>query len=163
MSLAPVIAVLPGGGLPPIAEVLAAVERELDKAAPLVQRDLQATTATWDHDVDFRVETPRPGVRTIATTDRIWRYVNDGTEPHQIKPKPGGVLRFGTPYRPKSAVGSTVARAGGAGGNIVFTGKPVQHPGTEARDFSGQIAKEWQNRLPARVSAAVAAVIKGGR
>ena len=76
----------------------------------------------------------------------IWGYVVNGTPPHVIRPKRGKVLAFpwGGPgsYKPKT---KPPAKLGGPG--TVAGGKPaflpvVHHPGTDARPFPKEIAKD---------------------
>ena len=119
----------------------------------LIERDFKKTTATWEHDVSFDIEVSAdPNVEvSVTTTDKIYGYVNDGTDPHMIFPKRARALSFqwggkGS-YRPKTrprVIGST---PGGPTGPQVA--RPyVQHPGTDPREFDVAIRDKWDRLLP---------------
>jgi hypothetical protein len=116
-------------------------------------KDFKKTTATWEHEVEFETAksiamAQSPTVHVI-TTDRIYGYVNNGTDPHPIfagiftglSNKKALSFRSGK-YRAKTrprVIGST---PGGASGPKIA--RPyVQHPGTKARKFDEVIQKNW--------------------
>jgi hypothetical protein len=124
-----------------------AIENALEGAAKDVKVDFQVTTQTWNTRPEFTVER-KTAERIVSTQDEVYGYVDEGTPKHEISPKPGGMLVFGTGGSPKTrplAIGSTRGRQGGV---IVHTRKPVHHPGTKARQFSDVIKEKWDKQLP---------------
>lgn len=122
-----------------------------------ILKDFEATTEHWEHEVKFKSVThftkrlPSPSVE-VWTDDEVYGYVNDGTKPHLIfagfytGKSDAKVLAFPSQFSPKTAPGSLKSGPGSSGGAIMF--RPyVQHPGTEARDFTGQIEKKWTPRF----------------
>ena len=100
-----------------------ASRRELETTARQVMKraKILAPVDTGRLRASIRIESRRlltlRSVYTIGSDVSYAPYVNDGTRPHQIRPKsPGGVLRFRV------------------GGRIVYA-KVVNHPGTRARPF----------------------------
>lgn len=140
----PVKAVIPKRLVFDAKKMADAIENAFDGAAEGALTDFDTTHATWATPVGFTV-TAQPYSRIISTDSAIYAFVNDGTRPHPIAPKkPGGVLAFRTGGGPKSSPGVIGSSGGSAGTNQVFTRKPVQHPGTKARDFDKAIAKKWR-------------------
>ena len=85
----------------------------------------------------------RPFKRRKAS--RIFKWVDEGTRPHVIRPKPGnktGRLFFRTGYQPKTLpVAKAHAGPGIATGPLVIA-KSVRHPGTKPRLFTQTIMKK---------------------
>lgn len=123
-----------------------AVENALDGAADAARVDFEVTTQTWVTQVSFDV-TRRVMERIVSTDSRIYGYVNDGTEPHIIRPKNSRLLRFLTPYRAKTEVRVIGSGRGGRGNTTVYA-RMVRHPGFPGREFDDVIAKKWKNELP---------------
>lgn len=134
------------------------VTRELRSIAENIRGDYEATTAGWRTSVTFVVREAaavRGGASIIIGTDSdVYRYVDEGTRPHSIKPKRAKILRFQTGYRPKTRPRVLRSASGGATGPAVFA-KQVQHPGTRARGFTETIADKWQPRMARRVQLAI--------
>ncbi len=96
---------------------------------------------------------------------KFW-YLNNGTRAHTIRAKPGGRLAFPSIYNAGSTPGKIRTYPASSGGDTIFTPE-VQHPGTEARDFTGTIAKdhekpfyEWMRAATGRVAQASGQAIK---
>lgn len=131
-----------------------AVEREYDLLANEIKSDLEAITRTWVHKVKFNIrKTRRAGMLgiTVTTSDKIFGYVNFGTDPHVIKPKKSSVLRFQSGYKAKTRPGWIGSQEGGPFGDTVFA-KEVQHPGSEARKFDVAIAQRRQKTMQSRMN-----------
>ena len=105
------------------------------------------TVKTWEHKVVFKLEMKVVGVGTlgakemtteVTTDDEIYRYVDQGTKPHIIRPKYAKRLAFPSIFSPKSRPRSLKAEAGSRGPVDTFR-QEVHHPGTEARDFTKEI------------------------
>lgn len=143
----------------PDAKIFAEViERQYDITANEVKRDLEAITKTWKHKVKFNVRKTKRGGRlgiTITTDDKIFHYVNKGTEPHVITPVKSDRLAFKSGYNAKTRPGWIGSQQGGPYGSTVFA-KQVNHPGTEARKFDVAIARRRQKSLQSRVNQAIA-------
>ena len=120
-------------------------------------KDFEATTKTWKHKVKFQgaksIAMAKSPTVHVITNDEIYRYVNDGTEPHPIF---AGIytgrsnkkaLWFGKgKYRPKTRVRVIGSTPGGPTGPKIA--RPyVQHPGTKARKFDETIQKKWTPRF----------------
>lgn len=132
-----------------------ALQDVLDDTAKLVKKDFDKTTSTWNHKPRFAIFRNKPWVREVSTDSEIYGFVDEGTKPHEIRPRNGRVLVFKGNYRPKSKVKVIGSSSGGAAGAEVFTQKPVQHPGTEAREFSDMIQEEWEDELAKRIQSAI--------
>jgi hypothetical protein len=132
------------------------------KAGRDIQKDFQVTTKTWKHKPKFEVITslskPGPSV-LVGTNDAIYRYVDEGTRPHIIRPKKAKRLRFQGGYQAKTQIGVIGSSAGGASGSIIYS-RGVKHPGTKARKFSQAIEKKWTKPFKSRMNDAMARAAK---
>lgn len=136
----------------------AALEAEAKAAADDLELEFQLSTATWDHDVKFEkiVQIGPDSVQVLVDTDdEIYRYVNEGTKPHEIRPKrPGGVLAFPSQFTPKSQPGRQTSGAGSSGGDTIFSAG-VHHPGTKARRFDKTIMSRFSPKYRRRMEKAM--------
>lgn len=146
------------------AQIVAEVGAEMDSTVkPVLIEEHAKITADWAHKVEFKarkVMTEKMiAIDVWATGENkaIWRYVNEGTKPHVIRPRRAKSLRFrwGGPgsYKPKTAVG------GGYGGPGVPSGPErhfmyVNHPGNDAREFEKHIANKMRTWYRGRIEAA---------
>lgn len=106
---------------------------------------LNQVTKTWENKVVFRVqEKQERGVTKFQIVAegsedalRIFGYVDKGTKPHRIEPKTAeGVLSFWTRFEPRTApVAKADVGSGRSWGEIVWV-RGVDHPGSEAREFT---------------------------
>jgi hypothetical protein len=135
-----------------------AVRESYRDAAGELLKDYQKTTATWDTPVRFRVRVGKEAV-SVYTDNAIWRYVDQGTRPHVIRPRTAKVLAFAGGYQAKTRVGSIIARAGGPSGGAVFA-REVQHPGTKARGFTTRLRSKWIKKWPKMVQAAIDSALR---
>lgn len=159
------IPITPPHDLFALAAVARAIKKTLQDTARDAQADLAKTAASWQHKVDFSITPIAEGVQ-IATADPIWNMVDRGTKPHAIPaivPKNKKAITVLGPGRPKTAV-RVIGSSGGARGGVVAIvkrTKPIQHPGTAAREFSDVVQEKYQTELPRRMQAAIAAAVKG--
>jgi hypothetical protein len=127
----------------------------------------QDIVSDWDHKPEFKIGMSiNPyllSVQINVTGDNalIWQYVDKGTKPHSIYPKqPGGRLVFQTGYNPRT---TPVAQAhvgdGRASGDWV-TAKAVQHPGSDAREFTETLRKFWKPEFYRQVKYAFARALR---
>ena len=130
-------------------------------------KDFQKTTATWKHKVEFEAALSQSlgGASVhVITTDEIYNYVNNGTDPHPIfagqytglSNKKALSFKWGGKgsYRPKTRpriIGST---PGGPTGPRVARAY-VQHPGTKPRKFDLTIGKKWEPMFKRRMEQAM--------
>lgn len=119
------------------------------QVGPALVKSHQLVVADWVHKPGFESRT-QIRIDVIITTvyptgdnAQIYLWVDQGTEPHEIKPVRAKLLRFTTGYQPKTLArpARTVSGGGKVTGNIVVA-KIVHHPGTEAREFSQTIAED---------------------
>jgi hypothetical protein len=131
--------------------MIAAERNTLEEIRQGIRADLDKVTATWNHKpVFFELKTQAAGgalfgseIR-ITTNDAIFRFVDQGTRPHMIRPrKPGGVLAFQAGYARKTYPGYITSVKGGKFGPMRYA-RAVRHPGTKPRHFSETITKKWQ-------------------
>lgn len=110
----------------------------------IVKDDYGAITQNWKHkpkfDVLISLTGPGP-VILVGTDDEIYRYVDEGTRPHTIRPKRAKVLAFNAGHTAKTMPGVIGSRPGGPFGETVFAHE-VKHPGTKARNFEKAIKKK---------------------
>lgn len=136
----------------------------LDNTTERTINKFQAAVRTWKHKPTFlkKRAASKTGLRQLielggsAENIKIFIYVDRGTKPHIIAPKNSTVLVFNVGYSAKtSPVANSNAGSGVATGGKVVTPNPVQHPGTEARAFSGFFALEAQEQLDHEIVLAI--------
>lgn len=141
-----------------IADLESIARKNLDAALELVKEALveshRRVVADWEHQPDFAarkyVEADRLAVSVYPTgpSKSIWEYVDQGTRPHPITPKRARFLRFqwGGPgsYVAKTLPrpARTVSGGGRVVGGVTVYAKRVEHPGSEGRGFTQQIAED---------------------
>lgn len=143
-------------------DLQAIINSEVRKEANRVINEYHQTTRTWRTRPDFEIlQDDRDGEAIIGTDNLIYKFLDEGTRPHTIKPKASGYpLRFkwagrGT-YRAKTAVRFIGSRAGGNPSNAPTVRRmSVQHPGTKARRFTEVIQRRSQRRLPKNIRKAI--------
>lgn len=133
-----------------------------------VKKDFGKTTATWEHEVEFKesVSIGGPGpVLMVWTDDLIYRYVDQGTKPHEIwagiytGKSDKKALAFGSKFKAKTTPRVLGSGPGFSGGDVIF--RPfVNHPGTEAREFSEMIQKSWEPKFKREMEATLRTAVK---
>jgi len=88
-----------------------------------------------------------------------WFWLDRGTKPHTIEARNAPALAFQTQFTPKTVPGFIGSGPGGSSGGYAFA-KSVEHPGTEAREWSKDIRKEVKQIFRADMQAALAAGLK---
>ena len=142
----------------------AIITAEVQSISKDILLDFELTTATWEHQVKFErlVEVGPDKVEIlVGTDDEIYKYVDEGTKPHDIpKYKPGNrLLAFPSGYKAKTFPGKLSSQKGGSFGPMVFAmasiDKPIKHPGTKARNFDKNLKKLWSPKMKRRMEAAM--------
>jgi hypothetical protein len=131
----------------------------LERVGYRLQKDYALTVQNWqpENTPDFKVHTSvikgTDGIMVEVVPEgdphavEIYGYVNKGTEPHEIwagyytGKSEHKVLAFASASTPKTRPGSLNSGSGSKGAVDTFV-PFVQHPGSEARDFDGQIIKK---------------------
>lgn len=116
-----------------------------------IKKDFEKTTRTWEHNVNFRVESSGVFSMTVKiyTTDQIYFWVNDGTNYRFI----AGPVMVTTGFKPKTRPGVIDSFSGSKG--IPIYARNVEHPGSEARKFDEAIAKKWEPKLQVELQLAL--------
>jgi len=136
--------------------IFKAVKNVLNGVALAVKADYGVTTRTWTNKPEFKIDKPNEDTRIVSTDSKIFKFVDEGTRPHIIRPRKGGRLSWmGTAYRAKTTPGVIGSKQGGNNNTIVYT-KVVQHPGTEARKLTLAIRTKWSKEMAVRVEKALA-------
>ncbi len=126
-----------------------------------MQKDFQSTTATWERKPEFKEHTSVDShwdfiASEVSTKDAVWNMLDKGTRPHPIfagyytGKSDKKVLAFPSAFSPKTSPHVIGSVAGSRGGDMVFT-PYVQHPGTEAREWTREIRKLWAPRFKAAI------------
>ena len=82
-------------------------------------------------------------VRVKGRNKRIYRYVDEGTKPHDIQSKTlGGLLKFIGGYQAKTQPIAKFAQGSGSRLGKWVSKRLIHHPGIRARKFSETFEKE---------------------
>lgn len=131
-----------------------AIKQALDETARKVKQDFEKTTATWKDKPSFDITAPGENERVIGTDDATYGYVDDGTKPHVIVAR-GKVLAFAPGAKAKTRPRVIGSGGGGGSGAVPIFRPRVQHPGSEAREFSETIGDQAEQELADRMQAAI--------
>jgi hypothetical protein len=135
--------------------LLRAVENALTDQAVEAQVQFETTTETWSEQNQPKFFISRDTLsRQVWTENANYIRLNEGTRPHKIIAKPGGVLAFPKSYRPKTRVRVIGSGKGFKSRELVYTTE-VNHPGTEARKWDGVIASKLRKNLPKVIARAI--------
>lgn len=135
-----------------INRVVVAIDRGLLGLLAIAKADFKLSTQTWDASTQPQWETDGPksggagsGDRYISytTESEPFTFVDQGTKPHIIEAKNAPSLAFQTGFVPKTRPGRLAAGPGARFGTLTRPQR-VQHPGSEARDISGQVEEELE-------------------
>jgi len=129
----------------------AAMQAALKKALLASEKQLlqahENIVSTWNPPAKFVVRTQASTLQWILwcyTLDNRYRWTDQGTKPHIIRAKNAPMLVFKSGYRAKSKPKSlSPVIGGGKASGSWISKKVVHHPGTTARDFTGQIKKRY--------------------
>ena len=118
------------------------ITNTLNAVAMDIKIDFATTTQTWGDKPEFAIEQPDPYTRIVGTDGEIYGMLNEGTPAHDIRPRNGRILRFGTPFRAKTVPRSISSGPGSKGKNVVWS-RGVHHPGTKPRKWDEAIREKW--------------------
>lgn len=148
--------------------MIAAERNTLEDLRQGIRGDLAKVTATWEHKPIFFEQkqhasggTLFPSEIRITTNDAIYRFVDEGTKPHMIRPRtPGGVLAFQRGYVRKTYPGYITSVQGGKFGPLRYA-RAVRHPGTKPRKFTETIMRKWQEKATTLMERRVKMALSG--
>ncbi|HCB12254.1 MAG TPA: hypothetical protein DEP36_01595, partial [Gammaproteobacteria bacterium] len=129
----------------------------LRSSAKDTEREYKKTVATWKHEVKFETIIAIGKTKAeflVGTDDEIFRYVDEGTKPHIIRPVKAKALRFFSNFSAKTTPGIIGSSQGGSSGDLVFS-QGVSHPGTKARNFSKVINSKGKKAFYSKMRAAM--------
>lgn len=147
------------------------VEAALEKTKKALVKSHEIIVQDWKSDVGFRaakyIRKDRMWVTVfpVGADREIWFYVDLGTKPHLITAKRAPYLTFQAGnYVPKTL--AKPARTVSGGGQVKnaqwVKAKTVQHPGSEGRHFTKQIAEDIQPSFKREVENAFKRVANAG-
>lgn len=142
-------------------KITRAVETTFNNAARAVKADFGVTTRTWKNRPEFKID-KGPGFREVYTESEIYAYVDEGTPPHTIRPRPSNKyhrLFWNYPFRAKTRPGWIGSNKGRVGSNLAVA-RQVRHPGTKARNFTQTIYDKWDKELPVLLQRAINAEVE---
>ncbi len=122
------------------------IGKTLDDVAKRAKKEYQKTTETWEGHPDFAITKEGDFSRIVGTESEVYGYVDHGTRPHTIRARAAPNLAFQVGFTPKTTPNVVGSASGGSYGGFVYA-KEVQHPGTEPRNFSKNIASLMQSRM----------------
>ena len=101
----------------------------LRKTARAIRKDFDKTIKTWDEKPVFgqKIELKRRYdfmAVTVETASNQYKWVDEGTKPHIIKPVRAKVLAFPANYTPKTTPNVIGSKPGGASGPTTKSGPP---------------------------------------
>lgn len=160
MTRIKVVPVIPKrGAIPDKETVRLSIEDALDNIADEGLALFKATTATWKHQVKFKINRTKDG-RTITTSDKIYGKMDLGTKRHIIRARRAPMLVFRAGgFKAKTKVRVLSSFRGSPGQNWVSK-KQVKHPGTKARQFSAIIGERMGKRIAQEMAARFKALAK---
>jgi hypothetical protein len=134
---------------------LDAVDRAYRRAFNEARAELRAVIHEWESDLDFAMLPTRRRdvfiyeVKAIGPDVQIFRYVDEGTRPHIIRPKkPGGRLAFQPGYSARTApIAQFNVGTGKKSGDKIYR-MEVHHPGSKARKFTRTILDKAIAKIP---------------
>jgi hypothetical protein len=120
-----------------------------------VEKQFGKITRNWSEQPKFVIKVSQRLVLTVTTDSDIFKWVDQGTSAHVIRPRGSGTLRFRPGFTPKTKPGVLKGFAGRSFGAPIET-TMVKHPGIEPRNFTRTIEREWGPELGKSLQLAMA-------
>jgi len=125
-------------------------EKLLDEVAQAIQKDYEKTTGTWTNKPKFKIH-KKTALRFIGTSDKIYRFVDEGTRGHFIPLRRAKSLVFHSGYKAKSVRRFIGSEHGGSFGPL-WGSKGHYVKGIESREFTEAIAESKVDEFMQKVS-----------
>lgn len=147
----------------PTERIKSRIFQEMIKQAKFAQIEFIKTISTWKAErpsfiIQNRSQANDLIIAVLAAGNeqgvQKWIWLNDGTRPHPIEAVRAPSLVFRINFTPKTKVKTFSSDSGGSSPPW-RSAKKVQHPGTEARDWTGEMVKILNKRLPKGIIKAV--------
>lgn len=141
-----------------------AIQAGLNETAKEGIRLLARTVNTWeDPKPQFKIQIgSNQYVVSIGTDNKLWAMLNEGTEPHIIRPRKAKRLAFQTGGLPKTFPRQLISSTGGQGYHWTFATE-VHHPGTKAREWTQTAAKKLRPQLKRDMNAAIKQALRSAK
>lgn len=139
-----------------------AIQQKMErKTKPDLLKEFRKTVEGWDNAPRFQSEVEHVVnlLTRVFTESERYAYVNNGTAPHIITPKGGGMLRFQTGYRAATSPKVIGSRKPQRFGPQIMT-RGVRHPGIEPRLFDEVIALEYVDTFAQDIQDAINQAVK---
>lgn len=128
------------------------IEENIEDIAWTLLEKFEDTVSLWETEVIFDMDIEKEGA-AVYTTNEVYGYVNEGTEPHAIAPLTASVMAYpagsaaggirskgpSIPKAPKALRGRGALKQNI--GDTMFS-QSVFHPGTEGKKFTEKITEE---------------------
>jgi hypothetical protein len=132
------------------------LSESIKELGELIVQDFELVTEGWQGERPHWKSVYRAGANFVQVTVEPvekesegalkWLWLDEGTPPHAINPKPDnkrGLLFFMSEYTAGSTPGVTRTSPGESGGFLVAA-RGVMHPGIEPRHWTQDLQDEWQ-------------------
>lgn len=156
-------------GIPDLEDVF---ERAALKTAQRVAKLYEATWDTWDEkpELEIKVTAKRVQIRLKGKKAEHWRYIDEGTAPRDILPRPeneSGMLHFQRGWQAKTTPGVFGSGSGGKSGKYIHIpqvgGGVTKQQSITARNWTPEIRKEAKVIMREEITKAlrIRSLIKG--
>ena len=139
-------------------QIIDGINKNVAKQQKIFARDVKKATAAWKTPLELELDDDNGSV-TISTDDDRYKWVDEGTKPHEIRPVRAKVLRFTS----GSGVRSEIARrkAKGARRDVGVTyATSVSNPGIRPRSITERVMANRRPRILSSVDDAIEEAIK---
>lgn len=142
------------------------IEQELRDTGMELKTSHDKVVREWTHRPSFKATySTHAAIQSVKISPQgrhkdLWTWVDKGTKPHVIRAKNAPFLKFQTGYSARTAPIAKSAQGTGQRFGSWVQKTEVQHPGTEARDFSKTFMKELTPSFGDRIQAAIKRGIK---
>ena len=133
-------------------------QKELLKQQKINVREIKRATASWSKPVELNIDESDESA-TIEIEDDRYRWVDEGTKPHEIKPKNARALRFLPGNRVRAEIARRKQNAAQRDVNTVFS-KAVNNPGIRPRSITEKILAKRRKAIFSAIEDAVEKAIK---
>ena len=134
------------------------VSKNVAKQQKIFARDVKNATAAWKNPLELELDSDDEGA-TISTDDDRYKWVDEGTKPHEIRPRNAKVLRFTSGSGVRSEIARRKAKSARRDANVTYA-TSVSNPGIRPRSITEKIMARRRPRIISSVDDAIEEAIK---